>query len=50
MGIGIATQPSASAQAQITQIISTTEGAGMAHFIFSIVMTSCNAQPGCRLG
>ncbi len=44
MGIGIANQPSASAQAQISQITSTTEGAGSAHFIITTVTTSTNPE------
>ncbi len=44
MGIGIANQSPVPAQAQISQIINTTEDAGTAHFILSTVSTSTNPQ------
>ena len=44
MAIGIANQPSPSAQAQISQIARTTRDAGTAHFIITTVTTSPNPE------
>lgn len=44
MVMGIANQPTVSAQAQISQITATTEGAGTAHFAITTVTTSPNPK------